>query len=88
MRKMQFFISAEEGKKIYIYQTLVGNENTSCVSAIFLEHPDECLSDLASWDCTCIRLLGPKNGKHGRKPHIFHGPGYFLLGTYMRFKRK
>ena len=87
MRTMQFFISTEEGKK-NIYQTLSWNENTSCVSVIFLQHPDECSSDSASWDCTRIRLFGPKNGKHGSKPHISHGPSYFLLGTYTRCKRK
>ena len=42
---MQFFISAEEGEKKY--QALAGNENTSCVSVIFVQHPDECLLDLA-----------------------------------------
>jgi hypothetical protein len=84
---MQFCISAEEGKT-KIYQTLAGNENTSCVFVIFLQHPDERSSDSATWDCMRIGLFGPKNGKHGSKPHISHGPGYFLLGTYTRCKRK
>ena len=42
---MQFCISAEEGEKKY--QTLAGNEKTSCVSVTFVQHPDECSLDLA-----------------------------------------
>jgi hypothetical protein len=47
---MQFCISAEEGEiyiYIYIYQTLAGNENTSCVTITFVEHPYEYLLNLA-----------------------------------------
>jgi hypothetical protein len=42
MRTMQFCISTEEGEK-KLYQTLGGNENTSCLSLIFVQHPDESL---------------------------------------------
>jgi hypothetical protein len=45
---MQFFISVEEGGKIYIYIKLrQETKNTSSVSVTFVQHLDECSLDLA-----------------------------------------
>jgi hypothetical protein len=63
---MQFCISNEEGKKKC--QSLAGNENTSCVCVIFLQHPDECSSGSTTWDCMCIGLFGPKMGSMAANP--------------------
>ena len=63
---MQYCISAEEEKKTY--QALAENKNISCVSVIFLQHPDECSSDSSTWDCMRIRLFGPKMGSMATNP--------------------
>jgi len=55
-------------KEKKIYQTLAGNENTSCVSVIIFQHPDECSSGLATWDCMCIGLFGQKMGSMAANP--------------------
>jgi hypothetical protein len=83
---MQFCISAEEGKKKY--QTLAGNENTSCVFVIFLQHLDQCSLELDYLGLHAHKIVRSKNGKHGSKPHISHGPSYFLMDTYTKCKRK
>jgi hypothetical protein len=62
MRTMQFCISVEEGKKEKLNQTLGGNENTSCLSVIFVQHPVECLFQekrnvLASFLCISNYLV-------------------------------
>ena len=78
-------IGWRRGKK---YQTLAGNEKyLMCLYNI---------SSTSRWMFIRLDYLGlhahkivrSKNGKHGSKPHISHGPSYFLLGKYTRCKRK